>query len=246
MTQNRRESRSHVRYKVEVRGKDAQGGNPFVQTAYATDTSYYGARIDGIECLKGPGDIVQVKYRGKTSKFRVVWVGQPGTREHGHVGLQSLELRKNIWNIKQIPSAKNQPLADRVRSLASPAAEHQNSDGNRPTPQQERRRFRRYRSLGTAEFRIAGNCTTMSGKLTDISLGGCHVQALGTCLAGTLLELTLDSGGLRISLNGRVAVATSSKGMGIEFTSGSDGLKDLPEFINALRRRHHPILVHRN
>lgn len=118
MTQGRRESRSDVRLKVEVRGKDAQG-NAFVQTAYATDTSYYGARIDGIECLRGPGDVVQVKYKGKSSRLRVVWVGQLGSKEHGHIGLQNLEPRKNIWNIKQVPSAKSQPLADRVQSFAA-------------------------------------------------------------------------------------------------------------------------------
>lgn len=230
--------RSQVRLKVEVCGRDAQG-NPFLQTAYAKDTSYYGARLDGLECLKGPGDIVQVTYKRKTTKFRVAWVGQPGSKEHGHIGLQSLEPRKNIWSIKQVPAASRQPLGDRVRSLASAAAEHQSSP--QPPWQPERRRFTRHRCLGKVEFRIAGNRTTISGKLMDISLGGCYVQALGTCLAGTLLEIVIEACGRRIQLDGRVAVAGSSKGMGIEFVSGGEGLKELPNFIDLVRQRYSAI-----
>lgn len=237
MTQGRRELRSEARLKVEVRGKDAQG-NPFVQTAYATDTSYYGARIDGVECLRGPGEVVQVKHKGKSCRLRVVWVGQLGTKEHGHIGLQNLEPRKNIWNIKQVPTARSQPLADRVRNLAATAAGGQNSEPAKPIPLKERRKFTRHRCLGNAEFRIAGNYTNLSGKLTDISLGGCYIQALGTCLVGTLLDLELEACEVKISLSGRVVVAASSKGMGVEFVSGCEGLKQLPKFLDAVRRRY--------
>lgn len=237
MTQGRRESRSNVRLKVEVRGKDAQG-NPFVQTAYATDTSYYGARIDGIECLRGPGDVVQVKHKGKSSRLRVVWVGQLGSKEHGHIGLQNLEPRKNIWNVKQVPSAKSQPLADRVHSLAGTAPQRDSSESAKAATPNEKRKFTRHRCLGNAEFRIAGNYTKLSGKLTDVSLGGCYIQALGTCLVGTLLDLELEACGLKISLGGRVVVAASSQGMGVEFVPGCEGLKQLPKFVDAVRRRY--------
>jgi PilZ domain-containing protein len=257
----RRESRSQVRLKVEVCGRDSQG-NPFVQSAYARDTSYYGARLDGIECLKGPGDIVQIKYKRVCSKFRVVWVGLPGTKEHGHIGVRSLEPRKNIWNLKQVPGPRSSEAAPGASSSPVVLA----ADPQKPTPknsppepqksadkeslpeaekpgatksissQSNRRRFTRHRCLGTVEFRIAGNCTVMSGKLTDVSLGGCYVQAPVACLPGTLLELALDACKLRVHLDGRVAVAESSKGFGIEFVSGCAGLKQLPRLIEAVRR----------
>lgn len=242
-------------------GRDAQG-NPFVQSAYARDTSYYGARVDGIECLKGPGDIVQIKYKRTSSKFRVVWVGLPGTKEHGHIGVRSLEPRKNIWNMDQVPApGSSQPVPDALSNPSVLAAESQKptSKNSIPEPQKpadkesipkleksnatksisslgNRRRYTRHRCLGTVEFRIAGNCTVMSGKLTDVSLGGCYVQAPVTCLPGTLVELALDACKLRVHLDGRVAVAESSKGLGIEFVSGCAGLKQLPRLIEAVRR----------
>lgn len=228
-------------------GRDAQG-NLFVQTACARDTSYYGARVDGIECLKGPGDIVQIKYKGKTSKFRVVWVGLPGSKEHGHIGLRSLEPQKNIWKVRHLPRpGKSQPLPEaspgpivvtvepqRVADKTSSPEPLKSSD--KKSAQSDRRSYTRHRCLGTVDFRIAGNCTIMSGKLTDVSLGGCYVQALGTCLPGTLLELAIDAGKHRVHLDGRVTVADSSEGMGIEFVSGCEGLKQLPKLIEAVRR----------
>lgn len=219
-------------------GKDAQG-NAFVQTAYARDTSFYGARVDGIECLKGPGDILQIKYKRKTTKFRVMWMGQPGSKEHGHIGLRSLEPRKNIWGLEPVPvTSKSQPFFDALPSAAAGAAGPLNSSSEKSVPSSpERRRYTRHRCLGTVEFCIAGNCTVMSGKLTDISLGGCYVQALGTCLPGTPLELALEACKQRIHLDGRVAVANSSKGMGIEFVAGCEGLRQLPRFVEAVRRR---------
>jgi hypothetical protein len=238
--QGRRELRSQVRLQVKVSGRDAQG-NPFVQTAYARDTSFYGVRVDGIECLKGPGEIVEIKYKRKTSKFRVVWVGLPGSKEHGHIGLRSLEPRKNIWNLGQTPGA-NKPFFDSLPRTEAGPVKPQNSCDKESLPSRcERRRFTRHRCLGTVEFRIAGNCTIMSGKLTDVSLGGCYIQASGTCLPGTLLELAIEARKLRVQLNGRAVVAASSKGMGIEFVSGCDGLKDLPKFIEAVRRQSNAI-----
>ena len=73
----------------------------------------------------------------------------------------------------------------------------------------------------------------------DVSLGGCYIRALGTCLPETLLDVALEACGQHIELKGRVAVSGSSKGMGIEFVSGCDGLKDLLKFVDAVRRRYY-------
>lgn len=200
--------------------------------------SFYGACLHGIECLKGPGDIVEIKYKRKACKFRVVWVGAPGTKEHGHIGLRSLEPRKNIWSMKEIPApSRSQPLLDSTPRAATAVAGPRKPAAEKPeTSGPERRSYTRYRCGGTVEFRIAGNCTTMSGTLTDVSLGGCHVQVAGTCLPGTRLELALEACNQRIHLDGRAAAAESTKGMCIEFVSGCNGLKQLPKFIEAVRR----------
>src|SRR5262249_50802462 len=81
---------------VVVSGTDAEG-NPFDQTAYACDVSRRGARVDGIGCLRGPGETITVEHKGRTAKFFVVWVGLPGTLEDGQIGIRKLERNKDIW-----------------------------------------------------------------------------------------------------------------------------------------------------
>ncbi|HKU21921.1 MAG TPA: PilZ domain-containing protein [Terriglobales bacterium] len=202
--------------------------------------------MDGIECLKGPGEILQITYKRKTAKFRVMWVGAPGSKEHGHIGVRTLEPRKNIWSIKPVPdAAKSQIFSEPSPPAGAGAAPSPPQSSNaEPITQPEKRRYTRHRCLGSVEFRIAGNCTTMSGKLTNISLGGCHIQAPGICLPGTLLELALDACNQRIHLDGRVMIGNPANGMGVEFVSGCEGLKHLPRFIEVVRRHATALPVH--
>src|SRR5215467_3823888 len=95
---NRFEPRAPVRLPIVVSGTDADG-NPFNQTAYACDVSRRGARVDGIGCLRGPGETVQVEHRGRTAKFFVVWVGLPGTQEDAQIGIRKLDRNKDIWGL---------------------------------------------------------------------------------------------------------------------------------------------------
>lgn len=134
----------------------------------------------------------------------------------------------------KFPARRANPWPTACKALPQP----QSSEPAKADPPNERRRFTRHPCLGTAEFRISGNYTRLSGKLTDVSLGGCYIQALGTCLLGTRLDLELEACGLKISLDGRVVVAASSRGMGVEFVSGCEGLKQLPKFIAAVRRHY--------
>ena len=70
----RSKERVHVFLPVKVRGTD-KGDQPFWQTAQTLDVSRFGARLDGIYCLPGPGVTVEVECRGKKATFLVVWIG---------------------------------------------------------------------------------------------------------------------------------------------------------------------------
>src|SRR5205085_4572856 len=145
------EPRSPVRYEVTVAGRDG-GGNAFQQTAYARDVSYLGARVDGVECLKGPGDVVELKHKRKSSKFLVVWVGQPTSTRRGHIGLKNLEPQKNIWGLTP-PVISRESRKAKAGSTSgtelssSPAATRQQTP-----PAEERRRYSRHRCIGRAQF----------------------------------------------------------------------------------------------
>jgi len=94
-----KESRSQQAVRVWVYGNDPQG-NPFSQTAYSVDVSRSGARLEGVGFLTAPGMTVEIKRGWKKARFRVVWVGEPGTNRAGQVGVLCLEPDKNIWGIR--------------------------------------------------------------------------------------------------------------------------------------------------
>jgi hypothetical protein len=96
---DRKELRIRKSLRVWVRGLDRHG-QKFAQSAHAVDVSQQGARMDGIGYLTWPGETIEVSYRWRKARFRVVWVGDIGTPQAGQAGLYSLEPSKNIWGIR--------------------------------------------------------------------------------------------------------------------------------------------------
>jgi hypothetical protein len=94
-----KEARTQQAVRVWVYGTDPSG-NPFSQTAYSVDVSRSGARLEGVGFLTAPGMTIEIKRGWKKARFRVVWVGGPGTSRAGQVGVLCLEPDKNIWGIR--------------------------------------------------------------------------------------------------------------------------------------------------
>lgn len=55
------------------------------------DLSHHGARIDHISLSLHPGDPVHLISGGHDVRFRVIWVGEPGTPQEGQLGLQKID-----------------------------------------------------------------------------------------------------------------------------------------------------------
>jgi hypothetical protein len=94
--QTAKEPRIPKKIRVSVKGIDTNG-NAFKQTVQTINISRSGARLDGPLCLKGPGEVIQVKRRWKKAKYRVVWIGQMGTPEAYQLGICLLEPKKKVW-----------------------------------------------------------------------------------------------------------------------------------------------------
>lgn len=112
------EPRHLIRLPVELTGED-ECGNRFRQTAFTQNVSQRGARITQAPSFLSPLTVVELKYRGRRSLFRVVWVGAV-TNE---VGLLTLDTEKCIWGhplpgsrIHSVPP-KNVPVSPRAASL---------------------------------------------------------------------------------------------------------------------------------
>lgn len=69
----RHEPRTQLEIDVIIWGVDTRGER-FVQRVLARNISLSGALICGIESELRSGDVIGVLYRGKTSRYRVVWI----------------------------------------------------------------------------------------------------------------------------------------------------------------------------
>lgn len=103
--------RHAAKLKVKIEGKDSSG-NTFKQVAYTHDVSQRGARLTGAPSLIAPRSIVEVHHGWKKGRFRVVWVGGPGTSEDGQAGLESLDPNACIWGkpLPGVPISRTQQL----------------------------------------------------------------------------------------------------------------------------------------
>ncbi|HEV2699776.1 MAG TPA: PilZ domain-containing protein [Terriglobales bacterium] len=245
---NRYEPRRLVRFPVIVSGTDLEG-NSFTQTAYVCDISRRGAHLDGIGCLRGPGETIEIEYGGKKARFFVVWVGLPGMQEQAHIGVRLLERNKSIWNL-DVPkpnadefvradvgiSDAEQLMWDNDREMllhdepeepddpqsVSVAHLRQQKALQESQTSGDRRQYRRYAVDGGAELRTKGTQARTWGPLSDISASGCYVQMYVPCAAATELEMTLEVGGVQIVAEGVVKIVYPGLGIGIEFTQIAD------------------------
>lgn len=94
-----------------------------------------------------------------------------------------------------------------------------------PVPQfpgAEKRRSPRYQCEGSVEMREKGCDVRTWATFTDISLHGCYVEAQATYPAGAVLDIKLETKGVRVETTGTVRVNYPYLGMGIAFTDMPD------------------------
>jgi hypothetical protein len=99
----------------------------------------------------------------------------------------------------------------------------------------ERRRAIRYKCEGSAEFRVEGSDVRTWGNLKDVSLHGCYVEMSATFPVGSIVNMVLDVGGIRVKVKGEVRVTYPFLGMGIAFMEMSqEEHRQLQNLANSL------------
>jgi hypothetical protein len=99
---NRNQMRVAKTVRVWVRGVDPNG-NPFVQSAQTVDISRKGARLNGVGNLTRPGEVIELKRGWSKARFRVVWIGQIGTRQADEIGILCLDDDQSLWDVPAPP-----------------------------------------------------------------------------------------------------------------------------------------------
>ena len=217
----RREQRIALRLRVRVSGTDLNG-NPFSQDAETINISRRGARLHWLACLRGPGEIIEVRHKNEKARFKVAWIGELGTSEQGQVGIEAVD-NKYIWGTA-LPSPQRD---DYILAEVFPTPEPQPWEPLKIESQpawtgEERRCAPRYRCAGDVELINPGSGITLPGSLSDISVGGCYVEMMTPVPSGKEVELRLATKGVTLKARGVVRASHPAIGMGIQFTEMSD------------------------
>lgn len=193
-------------------------GKPFAQNAQTVDITRMGARIQPVHCIKRPGDVIAVQHGEEKARFRVVWVGRPGTQTEGVLGLHCVEPEKFIWKTAW---PKDRP----VPAIMTPTPMPGTAIG--------RRLHQRHTCSGGAQIKKEGTKVARWATVSDISLTGAYLDTTEPLDPQTRVELTIKVEDLEFKTNAIVRVAKPAVGMGVAFTEMSVEDRDkLDQLIN--------------
>lgn len=217
------DKRIHVALPIRVTYWDGDN-KPCLEMACTYDISSRGARVTGLRCVKGTGEILAVE-RGRNKAFcRVVWVGEPNSELHGQIGIQCVESERMMWEaeLRDMEEVYDPIRRDTVFPRSS-------SNG---VPNGNRRRHQRFDIEGLAELLKRGSTATHSeGGLKNLSELGCLVTTKQALLPGTDLKLVLNVANYDLSVKGQVKHSALDMGLGIEFREIRKGDRQILQFL---------------
>jgi hypothetical protein len=213
-----REQRIPMQLPVRLWGMDSTG-KLFNVDAKTVDITPLGARIAGDVLLLQPGSVIGVECGRSRSRFRVVWVGQPGTRHHGQIGIRCLEPGKYIWGVplqrKMEEAPSDRPLPPSISAI-NPILIR----GNRMTAKSHLRKARRYNINTHLKIlkSLNGQKKVIPGYARDISKGGMAAFVPAQFAIGERLEIQFAFPGFHENLTVAGIIRTIDKCQyGIEF-----------------------------
>jgi hypothetical protein len=197
---------------VKVWGRDATG-KPFSQPVHTLDINRGGAKLGGLLSLVNFDDTVDVQYRHKKARFRVTWVGRPGTPKANQVGIQYLEPDKDIWGLELPEDSLPDSFEDPEIKKAAKNPKALKATGK------ELRAHERFSVSGGVEVRTSekaevGHWTILS----DLSAGGCYVNTGSPMTVDARPALLVRVGNTEIRTWAAVRTSHPGVGMGLEFT----------------------------
>ena len=182
----------------------AEDGKSVVHAACTLDVTPTGARLTGVRARTETGAILTVERGRSKARFRVIWVGEPGTPSEGHLGIECVDPGKWNWDV-QLPatSSPEDPEFEPVRVAAD--------ERRKPPP--------RYLCKGTAELRReAADAESMLGYLRDINELGCFVRVTPPPSLNARLRLVLMVNEVRLRARGVVHRVEGASGIFVQFT----------------------------
>lgn len=204
---------------VRIFGLDSKG-NAVNQPAKTIDISQHGVRLSGVKAWEYPGETIGLRFGSEKCRYRLVWVGSPGTRVDGQIGLVCVDTGRDIWK-SELSQAHvllaAAALPPPVRTVGSRAGlsriERAYCD--------PRRKDQRFTVKGGANVREAGKNIPQWTILHDLSMSGCYVETTAPLPVYTLVDITIQVEEIRIDARGFVTVKHPLVGMGLKFSEMS-------------------------
>lgn len=215
---SRAELRSLQESPVRIFGLD-HSGQPVNISAWTVDVSRHGARLRGVQNWSMPGETVGIRYGVEKSRFRIVWVGAPGTPQDGQIGLRCVEDGKYIWGVAAPDASAARAQALQTGSFSSPAPQGRLAIGLAPAAgsANNRRKESRYRASGGAKITEVGARAGQWATLHDLSIGGCYVETTNPLPPTTPVDVVLHVDDIQINARGFITVSHRLVGMGVQF-----------------------------
>jgi hypothetical protein len=200
---------------VRLWGVDTTG-KPFHQMAHTLNVNHSGARLGGVRVLMPVDEIVGVQYKHKKARFKVVWLGRPGTKSEEQIGITRIQGEQEIWPM-ELPTAV---IRDEYEA---PPAKKSDLD---------KRDVRRYACSGGIEVRQRhAKGPGVWAALTDISLGGCFSQMTSPYPKDTNIDFTIRIGTVEIRGVGAIRSSLQGVGMGVDFVTLPGPDKERLEYL---------------
>jgi hypothetical protein len=181
------------------------------QLAHTLDVTEISARLAGLNILLQPGEIVEIQRGGRKAKFRVYWMGGPGTKLEGQAGVRGLDSAKTIWSI-HLPTDEPDVSADVLH------LRHETPSSQTPVvPASEPEQPVCYECSIGATLRAPGSNYPVRVQVKYIHLNGLFVETTTTLPLNTVVTLEMQVEGVTLETAGVVAVSTGRVGMEISF-----------------------------
>src|SRR4051794_12787976 len=200
---------------VRLWGVDTTG-KPFHQMAHTLNVNQSGARLGGVRVLVPVDEVVGVQYKHKKARFKVVWLGRPGTKSEEQIGITRIQGEQEIWPLEM-------PVAVIHDEYEPPPPKKSDLD---------KRDVRRYACSGGIEIRQRhAKGPGVWAALTDISMGGCFSQMASPYPKDTNIDFAIRVGTVEIRGVGAIRSSLMGVGMGVDFLTLPGPDKERLEYL---------------
>lgn len=206
------EPRKAVEVPVRVFGTDCDG-KPFSENVTTVDVSQHGVRLRRPRARLQLEEVIGLTYANNKGRFKVKWIGAPGTPTDGVIGLLNLSPDKPLWDFPLPQGGADPLLAPQIN---------------------ERRRWPRVKCDVSAELHPSGKAVIW-GKASDLSQGGCFIEMGAPLPIDTRFDIALWLGQTKLHLHGQVASLAPGFGNGVRFLGlSASNQEHLRRFIEPL------------